>query len=309
MNLNILTNDSVKRRNFWVEKISQISGDFGEDAERIEKELVIESENNGISTVLDHLRLCGAIPETYNHDSSEEKLYSKYTDVILAVVFRYIGLQSIVLTERANSADVEVIGRDYSFVADAKSFRLSRTAKNQKDFKIEAMASWKRSKPYAVVVSPLYQLPRRNSQIYHQAISRNVTILSYSHLAVILSTIDKMSPEFAQKLLGTVFRTVEALNPSKDATEYFLAINNAMLDFDKTVRDLWLIEKQANLDAIEIAKEEALEHLAKKRENIMRMSRDQVVTALIRELNIDGREKQIRSVFDNNLLSQHRNID
>ena len=61
MNLNILTNDSVKRRNFWVEKISQISGDFGEDAERIEKELVIESENNGISTVLDHLKLYGGI--------------------------------------------------------------------------------------------------------------------------------------------------------------------------------------------------------------------------------------------------------
>lgn len=89
------------------------------------------------------------------------------------------------LTERADAADVESFAKEYSFVADAKVFRLSRTAKNQKDFKIQAMDFWKRGKPFAMVVCPLYQLPSRNSQIYQQACMRNVCILSYSHLAVL----------------------------------------------------------------------------------------------------------------------------
>jgi type II restriction enzyme len=89
--------------------------------------------------LLDHLRLCGNIPESYAHDSSEEKLYSKYTDCLLSEIFKFIGLRSIILKERSDTADVEAFAKNYSFVADAKSFRLSRTAKNQKDFKIQAM--------------------------------------------------------------------------------------------------------------------------------------------------------------------------
>jgi type II restriction enzyme len=309
MNLDIITRSSIERRKFWIEEISRISGNFGEDTERVESELRSEFERDGVIAILDHLRLCGAIPEGYDHDSSEEKLYSKYTDALLAIAFRYLGLTSIVLTERADSADVEVVGNDYSFVADAKVFRLSRTAKNAKDFKVESMDKWKEGKPYAVVVCPLYQLPLKNSQIYHQAASRNVAILSYSHLAVILSFCYKESQEHAQRLLGIVFRTIEALNPDKDATTYFLALNNALLDFDRAIHELWLIEKKANTDAIKVSKEESLEYLARKRENIMRMCREQAINQLIKELNNDGREKKIRSVSDNKLLSKHRDIN
>lgn len=92
-----------------------------------------------MTALIDHLRLCGSIPEQYGHDTSEEKLYSKYTDALLAAAYRYIGLTSVVLDERADAADVEAVGAGYSLVADAKVFRLSRTAKNQKDFKIDAM--------------------------------------------------------------------------------------------------------------------------------------------------------------------------
>ena len=98
-------------------------------------------------------------------------------------------MKSHVLTERADAADVEVVSNEFSFVADAKVFRLSRTAKNQKDFKIAAMNGWKRGKPYAMVVCPLYQLPTRSSQIYHQAGSLNVCIFSYSHLATLVSLV------------------------------------------------------------------------------------------------------------------------
>ena len=53
-------------------------------------------------------------------------------------------LKSLVLSERGDADDVEDFAKQYSFVADAKAFRLSRTAKNQKYFKIQAMDNWKK---------------------------------------------------------------------------------------------------------------------------------------------------------------------
>jgi type II restriction enzyme len=190
MSTPIISQAAIARRNYWIGEIVQISGNFGIDSTRVQAELSDEIQRDGSSAIIDHLRLCGSIPEHYGHDSSEEKLYSKYTDALLAVAYRRIGLTSLVLTERADSADVEAVAASYSLVADAKVFRLSRTAKNQKDFKIEAMHRWKRGKPHAMVVCPIYQLPTRTSQIYHQAIAQNVCIFTYAHLAVLLSFSD-----------------------------------------------------------------------------------------------------------------------
>lgn len=190
--MEIIKNSSIERRLYWINEIKNLSGHFGNDFQRLEKELSREISQFGLDALLDHVRLCGNIPELYEHDSSEEKLYSKYTDAILSEVYKFFGFKSIVLSERANSADVEVFTNSYSFVADAKTFRLSRTAKNQKDFKIQAMDGWKRGKPYAMVVCPIYQLPIKSSQIYEQASSRNVCIFTYSHLGALLSVCDRL---------------------------------------------------------------------------------------------------------------------
>ena len=143
-----------------------MEGNFASKTELIEAELGKELDASGISRLLDHLRLCGNTPESYGHDTREEKQYAKYTDDLLALAYRAIGLKSLVIAERADAADVEGFGGGFSFVADAKAFRLSRTAKNQKDFKVQAMGRWKHGKPYAMLVCPIYQLPSRNSQIY-----------------------------------------------------------------------------------------------------------------------------------------------
>ena len=86
----------------------------------------------------------GSIPEDIGQDSSEEKLYAKVSDIVLAKCFQELGLRATVNKERANCADVLIKSQfhDYSLVGDAKSFRLSRTAKNQKDFKVKSMADW-----------------------------------------------------------------------------------------------------------------------------------------------------------------------
>ena len=78
----IISDKAIKRRDFWVEEIRKLSGNFGNDTEKLEKELEAEIKKNGISSLIEHLRLCGNIPESYGHDTSEEKLYSKYTDFL-----------------------------------------------------------------------------------------------------------------------------------------------------------------------------------------------------------------------------------
>lgn len=303
MDLQIIDQESLRARKHWVTKIANIGHDFGQDTRRLQLELDEELEGNDSSSLISHLRLCGAIPESFGHDSTEEKLYSKYTDMLLNACFNYLGLTSIVLTERADAADVEVVGKGYSFVADAKAFRLSRTAKNQKDFKIQAMDTWKRGKPYALVICPLYQLPTKASQIYQQAGSRNVTILSYSHLAVLISKFSAKPNNSASKLLHKIFKAIESMSPSKNANAYWSLLNRTMLDFDSSISDLWKTEKIANEESITVAKEEALTFLSQEREMIMKLSHKEAIQRLIKANKIDNKEKIIKQVSDNQLMS------
>ena len=298
----IISKSAITRRTYWVEEIRKLSGDFGDDSDRLEKELNDEIIKKGIPALIDHLRLCGDIPESYGHDSSEEKLYSKYTDSLLSEAFKGVGLKSLVLKERADSADVEAFAKSYSFVADAKSFRLSRTAKNQKDFKVQAMDGWKRGKPYAMVVCPIYQLPTQSSQIYEQASTRNVCVFTYSHLAMLVSFSLLEGKPRTEELIQEIFKTIPALNPSKAAYSYWLAINKTMLAFSKSVEDLWKAEKQAAIESIAVAKEAALTFLANEREKIMRMSHEEALLELVRAHKIESKIQVIRSVSDNGIL-------
>jgi len=299
----IISAEAIKTRQYWIEEIRKMSLNFGNNIDKLETELEAEIKKNGVPSLIDHLRLCGNIPESYGHDTSEEKLYSKYTDCLLSLAYTAIGLKSLVLKERADAADVEAFAKDYSFVADAKAFRLSRTAKNQKDFKIQAMHGWKRGKPYAMVVCPIYQLPTSSSQIYQQATTQNVCIFTYSHLAVLLSYSEKEGQTKAQQLLKKIFETVETLNPSKNATDYWLAINKTILSFSKAIEPLWSIEKEVVTESIAISKEEALTFLAQEREKIMRMSHNEALRELIKLHKIESRMKTINAVSDNGLFT------
>ncbi len=103
MRLKIISENQVADRKYWVDEISKLSGSFGTDSERVERELSEEIRKEGMNSLIGHLRLCGAIPERYRHDSSEEKLSSKYTDVVISKSYEAMGLTSLVLTERADA--------------------------------------------------------------------------------------------------------------------------------------------------------------------------------------------------------------
>jgi len=303
VNTSVVTKEQIDHRAYWVNEISRLSGNFGVDSDRVEQEISQEIRDRGIAPLLGHLRLCGAIPERYGHDSSEEKLYSKYTDVVIHEAYTAMGLTSVVLKERADVADVECVCSAYSFVADAKAFRLSRTAKNQKDFKVQAIDNWKHGKPYAMVVCPVYQLPTRTSQIYQQAAARSVCLTTYTHLAVLVRYAQQVGKQKALSLLHAVFKNVEAMNPSKDAIAYWQVINRTFLSSNSCLAAVWREEKLASTESILISRDEALQFLAAERERIMQLSRQQAIQEVIRWRNLENRIRAIKSVVDNGLLA------
>lgn len=139
-------------------------------------------------TVIDIVKEIGTIPECIEASSSSEKLFSKASDCILARCFSELGMPSIAVNERGNSADI--IARSihgYTLVADAKTFRLSRTAKNQKDFKIDTLSNWRGSEhDFALLVAPYFQYPNTVSQIYSSALDKQVCLLSWEHILFLL---------------------------------------------------------------------------------------------------------------------------
>ena len=164
------------------------------------------------------------------------------------------------------------------------------------------MHGWKRGKPHAIVVCPIYQLPTRTSQIYSKAGQRNVCVLSYSHLAVLLRHALNTGTEESQTVLASIFAAVDAMNPSTSAVDYWQQVNCAMLGHGQQVRDLWGKEKIASNESIALAKEEALTFLAAERARIMLLSRDDAIREVIRAAKISNRETAIRAVADNGLF-------
>ena len=169
----------------------------------------------------------GTIPEVIEHDSTEEKLYSKASDIVLARCFRELGMASRALDERADSADIIAesrAGYNYSLVADAKCFRLSRTAKNQKDFKVSNLSDWRGSEnEYAVLVAPYFQYPQNTSQIYSKALENNVCLLTWEHISIMLDKDIKESEKFSLESLWNASQMI-----ARDKT---LAFANAKLCF------------------------------------------------------------------------------
>lgn len=301
MDRTIITAADIATRSRWIDRIGHASAGFGADAGQLERELADEIARQGSSALIGHLRLCGAIPETYSYDGHAEKLYAKYTDLVIHEAFKAIGLVSAVLTERTDAADVECVCDNYSFVADAKAFRLSRTAKNQKDFKVQALDDWKHRKRHAMLVCPIYQLPSRTSQIYQQAIARSVCVCTYTHLACIVQHAEALGTASGASLLHDVFLSIERMLPTKSANDYWQVVNGALLRRGD-LSEPWRIEKIALLESVEIARKEALMFLAEERQKIMRLSRQEAIREVLAGRRLDARIQAVESVSENGLL-------
>ncbi len=193
--------------------------------------------NTSKQDLSENLIECGILPEMFEHDSSEEKLWAKFSDILLAKALTFLDIEAHVLGARGNSADVFGKNDYYTIVGDAKTFRLSRTAKNQKDFKISALDSWKKGNNYALLVAPLTQYPNKKSQIYAQAIDKNVTLLSYTHLNFLL---DFYAYQDLERIWQTGQRLQNNLGQNRESSDlYWAAIDNMVVNcVGKTIQDL-----------------------------------------------------------------------
>lgn len=297
----IISQSALEQRAYWINEIRHLSGNFAGDALRLQRELEDEIREHGTQRLIDHLRLCGNIPEEYSHDSSEEKLYSKYTDCLIAFGFRALGINCVVLEERADSADVLGTATEYSFVADAKAFRVSRTAKNQKDFKVEALNGWRGVHNYAMVVCPIYQLPTRASQIYKSATSRNVCVFTYSHLSLLVAYA-QLENSNAMSLLTQIFQTIDAMPTSNNAVTYWSRLNGIILRFDPRIRALWEVEERAALEATNAAKSEGIAYLNSERQRINELTREEAIEELLSANKIESKADTINGVVDTGLF-------
>ena len=88
------------------ELIKQILSSSKKDFKKATEEMRCFIDNVDVKEFKGIVKQIGTIPEVIEHDSSEEKLYSKALDIVLARCFRELGMASRALDERGDSADI-----------------------------------------------------------------------------------------------------------------------------------------------------------------------------------------------------------
>ena len=150
--------------------------------------------------------------------------------------------------------------------------------------------------------SGIKHFPTRNSQIYYQAIARNVCIVSYSHMAVLVSFSLHRGTKQAEIAFHDILKAVATLNPSKSAVDYWKGINQTLVQSLDKDGNLWTIEKTASIESLESVKQESLRYLQSERDRLLALSHQEALAALVRSARIESREAQIRNVEHGELL-------
>lgn len=298
---------SAESIDFRRENLEDIKTNSYPDLQQYSKLIEIKlrnfKEEKGLDCFIDLFRLSANIPEPLKPDSSEEKVYSKYTDTLLCLMFNFIGIPSEVLAARSDSADVVSVDKQYGldFVSDAKAFRLSRTAKNQKDFKIAAMDKWKGSRSQAILVCPVYQLPAKSSQIYYQSVQHNVLILTNSHIALLAKYTEKYGRDVSLQLLYRTLEKLKECTQSKSASDYWKVINHSIKhSLDNGV--LWNEENLKINDTINAGKEEGSVFYSKEKERIMSLSHVEAIHELLKTSNVISKIQTVQSVSNTEIF-------
>ncbi|MBI3273607.1 MAG: HindIII family type II restriction endonuclease [Candidatus Colwellbacteria bacterium] len=248
-------------------------------------------------TLIAELIQVGIMPEVFEHDSSEEKLWSKFSDIILSKSLDILGLKSEVLRTRGNSADVYSRAKNYTLVSDAKCFRLSRTAKNQKDFKVKALDDWRRQDTYALLVSPLAQYPADKSQIYPQAFAQNVTLLSYLHLQFLIEKGVRGNLEDLWKLPVFISKNYKKEDQKRGNT-YWHAVDAIVSKITEQPVEVMRRYKQREIKVTKKVGQEGIDYWETKIKEFTKLTREQAVTLLIKAQKIEQKIETIKKAIE-----------
>ncbi len=237
------------------------------------------------------LAQAGFIPEGYAHDSSEEKVYAKAMDILVAVSLKRVGYDSRVGVERSNAADVEAkcrTGDQHTIVLDAKAFRLSRTALNPKDYKIEALNSWRRGSDYAALVGPIAGFPEGRSRLFEEAVKFNVTLLTFSHLQFMLEhglpSGDALTP------LWTVSREVyKEVGDKPTATQYWLHTDRIFCNALEVDIARWKSARREYFSSMLEVADKQIQYFQEEKTRTSALSREALIQLALEALKLDNK--------------------
>ena len=243
----------------------------------------------------------GIIPEDIAHDSSEEKLYAKVSDILFAKALKEMNFEVTVLRERSDCADIIAQSKyhGYSLIGDAKSFRLSRTAKNAKDFKVDSMAHWREDNDFSVLVCPYFQYPKNNSQIYRSALNGNVSLFSWEYLYILLSEDVKESEEVDLRELWNQSHHIMLQTSMADANRCFIRQQEA------NIREIiGLTEEQFGSylnqikGAIVYRGKEEIRYYESEIARIRQLNREEAIRELLASMKLDSKIETIRKFIN-----------
>lgn len=154
------------------------------------------------------LSCAGFIPDLYKSDSSEETLFSKLTEILVAEWAERMGFKSNVVKTKSSYEDINFSISEKIIVCDAKSFRLGRSqqAPNVKDFlKPADIQKWLNRHENGLgglITFPDTHDWTESSDVYLYCTDKNcpTVILSYVHLALILHFCNKHSAKKLKQL-------------------------------------------------------------------------------------------------------------
>ena len=238
---------------------------------------------------------CGIIPEVIHHDSTPEKLWAKCCDILMSRALSELGIACDVIRTRGNSADVRGKAADFTLVGDAKAFRLSRTAKNQKDFKIKALDDWRQSDTFACLLAPLYQYPTTESQIYAQAKERNVTLLSYVHLKFLLD----YPPAGGTRPLWVV---PGSLQPDAGAVVYWRAIDAKLVEITGQKSDALRSYKVQEIEKTRQIGAEGVRYWESVKQRYGLLTREEAIAKLVKAEKVDAKIRVIQKAIARDVI-------
>ncbi|WP_455074693.1 HindIII family type II restriction endonuclease [Prevotella fusca] len=262
------------------------------------EELVFNCTKDEILSIITEI---GIIPEDIGHDSSEEKLYTKVSDIIFAKALKEMGYEVQVLRERADCADIIAQSHfhSYSLIGDAKAFRLSRTAKNAKDFKVNSMVHWRGDCDYSVLACPYFQYPKNTSQIYKDALDGNVSLFSWEILYILLKENVKETQELCLKEIWNQSAFIAKSTAVDKSKTNFLATQNKNIAKIIGITNDKFEEYFTSIKRLLVSRgSEEIHYYENERERVEKLSRKEAIQELLISMKLNSKIETIKQFID-----------
>ena len=286
-------------------EISDCSGlSFTDATTRLQERIFALNRAN----IIELVSQIGAILEEIGHDSKEEKLYTKVSDILLAKSLIEMNLEAQVLTQRADCADVIAQSHyhKYSLVGDAKAFRLSRTARNAKDYKVTSMDKWRGDCNYSVLVCPYFQYPQKNSQIYKEALDGNISLFSWEYLYILLKEGIKESHSVNLSQLWNQSEIIGKDTTVSNSKRCFLPEQNSNIAAILNISDVNFYSYFDDVKKIIVERGNIeIEYYEQEIERVKGLNREDAIAELLISMKLDSKIATIHNFIDQ--IKEHYN--